>query len=142
MRASSPDHSTAFRRQVGQSQRGLRLHGFYRLDGARPRLRRGCQQFEPVIKFLAAAVVAGDRCLLGAGRRVGRTADANVEVIEVAPIGADFREPGAIGATGFTQRFLDGGMNQHTFDLRIGGGAADDIHLTLTPDLRIDREVV
>src|SRR5690606_24543479 len=104
-----------------------RLVGAALLLAPRRRLGR-----EPAIE-LRAAVAVRDRRLRAAVGVSLRAGHADVEVLVVAPPGADLAQPGAVAARRLAQRLLEHRVDEDALDPRIGGGELEEPALAAAP---------
>src|SRR5215469_9216563 len=94
--------------------------------------------FDPIIKFMPAAVPGRYRRLRLARGALSRAIDADVKVLGVAIPRPHLRQPSAIGAGPVAQRLLDRGVDKNARNSRILRSGADQICVRVSPYLWID----
>src|SRR6266446_1285134 len=93
---------------------------------------------KPEVEFVTAAVARlGWRLRLAFGT-VGRTGNADMKMLGVAPPRPHLRQPIAVCSSLATQRFLDRGIDENAGHDRILGCGADEFGIRMCPDIRID----
>src|SRR4249920_151248 len=93
---------------------------------------------EPVVEFLAAAVVRRPRRLRRAFRVVGRADQPNVEVIVVAPPRLYPAEPAAVAPGFAAQGLLDRRIHKDAGHLWVFRGGPDHVEMRRRPNFWVD----
>ncbi len=124
-------HLPAGGRQVGHLERRPRRRRRIR---RRRRLRMQHRVGEPVVEILAADLSRRHRILRLAVGAVGRTPDADVEMIVVPVPGPHLVQPAAVVAGLAAERLLDRRVDEDALDDRVLGGRLDDLGMRRRPD--------